>query len=533
MHPTSDQPVVIATFDDAGATLEIDGVPSEITGGSQEDARREVLRRTVDVAASAQRDVLLVTTDSDGRWEVTVSPEGDISEHAQDSDSAPETGEIDTAVRFLPFVTDTVPPMPAPAVPPTEREDDGGDDDRFGRDSEQDPDAAVPHRSTFTEVISAPPIAAPVPSPVTAPSPVAAPTASSTASPTSSVSLVPEPEPTVPSAPASLATPAAPAAPAAGSSADAGTIPTLADFQASQPAPVAGPAQQGWQSTVRRLSFGSIAPRPGAKEMQHRHAISAVTRSLDGPRTICVINPKGGAHKTTAAMLIASTFGVHRGGYTLAWDNNETRGTLGWRAQRASHTNTAVNLLRDLDRFSDPVAGRVGDLDNYVRSQADAQFDVLASDEDAAASSMIDAEAFSRLHQTLQRFYRIIVVDTGNNMRASNWEAAVDAADQLVIVSAMREDTAGGAAWMVEGLAQKGHEDKLRSAVTVLSSPEKTVDAHLRSRLHDHFGGLTRAVVEVPHDASLVSGGPIVIDALAPATREAWLHATATIADSL
>ena len=83
---------------------------------------------------------------------------------------------------------------------------------------------------------------------------------------------------------------------------------------------------------------------------------------------------------------------------------------------------------------------------------------------------------------------------------------------------------------MVEGLAKKGHEAKLRDAVTILSAPDKNVDPRLRERLHDHFGSLTRAVVEVPYDASLVSGSGIDLARLAPATRDAWLDATAVIA---
>lgn len=50
-------------------------------------------------------------------------------------------------------------------------------------------------------------------------------------------------------------------------------------------------------------------------------------RSLDGPRTVVVINPEGGAHKTTVTLLIAATFGQDRGGDTLAWDNNATSGS--------------------------------------------------------------------------------------------------------------------------------------------------------------------------------------------------------------
>ncbi|WP_104133880.1 cobalamin biosynthesis protein CobQ [Cryobacterium sp. Y62] len=308
---------------------------------------------------------------------------------------------------------------------------------------------------------------------------------------------------------------------------------TLNDFLQSRPAAVAGPAMMGWQGTVRRLTGGLVSVGPGEAELTHRSAIDRVQQSLRGPRTVVVINPKGGAHKTTATLLLAATFGTYRGGYTLAWDNNETRGTLGWRAQPARHSNTAVDLLRDLERFNDLRSARVGDLDNYVRSQGSTQFDVLASDEDAAASSTINGQAFTELHTALSRFYRVIVVDTGNNMRASNWEAALDAADQLVIVSTIREDTAASAAWLVDGLYERGHAEKVRNAVTVLASPSKVADAQLNRRLHGHFASLTRTVLDVPHDPALVEGGTLSYDALAPATREAWLQVTAAVADGL
>lgn len=310
-------------------------------------------------------------------------------------------------------------------------------------------------------------------------------------------------------------------------------LPTLDDLLARRPEAPAGPAETGWRGAVRRASGGLVAPGPGRAEREHRDAVRRVQRSLDGPKTIVVINPKGGAHKTTAALMLAATFGLQRGGYTLAWDNNETRGTLGWRSQRSVHSNTAVNLLQDLDRFADPGSSRVGDLDNYVRSQGATQFDVLASDEDAASAASIDAFAFRSLHRTLSRFYRVMVVDTGNNMRASNWQAALEAADQVVIVSTVREDTSQSAAWAVDALRATGHGDAVRRAVTVLSAPAPRRDDRLAARLHDHFGALTRAVLDVPYDPALVDGRPLEYASLAPATREAWLRVTATVADGL
>ncbi len=320
---------------------------------------------------------------------------------------------------------------------------------------------------------------------------------------------------------------------AAPDAAPTGPLPTLDDLLRSRPAQPVDAADMGWRRNVRYLTGGLLKPGPGAAERAHRDAVERVQQSLRGPRTIVVINPKGGAHKTTTTFLLAAAFGMQRGGSVLAWDNNETRGTLGWRAQPTRHANTAVDLLRDLDRFNDPRNARVGDLDNYVRRQGSLQFDVLASDEDAAASSTIDSEKFTELHATMSRFYRVIVVDTGNNMRASNWEAAVDAADQLVVVSTVREDTAASAAWLIDGLRDRGHDDKVRHAVTVLASPSTVSDRRLTERLHSHFSSLTRRVVAVPHDPALVDGGPINHAALASTTRESWLHVAAAVADGL
>ncbi|HLT62409.1 MAG TPA: hypothetical protein VK020_14515, partial [Microlunatus sp.] len=309
--------------------------------------------------------------------------------------------------------------------------------------------------------------------------------------------------------------------------------PTLEDLLQTRPKPKPGPAEWGIRGAVRKATFGAIKFRPSPREMQHRADVSAIQRSLSGPKTIAVVNPKGGACKTTTCYLIGATFGLYRGGYTLAWDNNETRGTLGWRSIPARHTNTAVDLLADIERFQAVDRARVGDLDNYVRTQGTAQFDVLASDEDAARSATLDGEAFAKLHQTLSRFYRLLIIDTGNNMRASNWIAAVEAADQLVISSSIREDTASSAAWLVDGLRARGLEQKVEQAVTVLSSPAREPEEGLSRRLHDHFGRLTRAVLDVPHDPHLVDGGTIEIEKLHPETREAWVHVTAAIADGL
>jgi MinD-like ATPase involved in chromosome partitioning or flagellar assembly len=146
---------------------------------------------------------------------------------------------------------------------------------------------------------------------------------------------------------------------------------------------------------------------------------------------------------------------------------------------------------------------------------------------------MIDAAAFDRLHGVLSRYYRLLIVDTGNNMRASNWVAAVAAADQLVIVSTVREDTAASAAWLLDGLREKGFGDKIDEAVTILAAPSAKPDRKLAERLERHFAQVTGSVVHVPFDPALVDGGPIDFDALSPESRDAWLTAASAIAQRL
>lgn len=377
------------------------------------------------------------------------------------------------------------------------------------------------------------PAAAPVTAPA-APAPADASSSPATQVPTSEpVWEAPAPQPAASAAPVVAEAPPLPMRSAAAPATRSAARPTVQDLLDSRGGGDRPRATEGWQGAVRRATGGVVSPQPGKAERSRLDRQKRVQRRLDAPRTIVVLNPKGGAHKTTSTLLLAATFGTLRGGATLAWDNNETRGTLGWRAQNAPHHRTAVDLLADLDRFADPDGSGLATLDTYVRTQVDARFDVLASDEDAAASSTIDAAAFDRLHGLLRRYYRLMIVDTGNNMRASNWVASVAAADELVIVSTVREDTAASAAWLLDGLREKGFGDKVDRAVTVLTAPSSRPDRKLESRLSRHFQQVTSGVVIAPFDASLVDGGPIDFDALSPETRDAWLTVAATISDRL
>ncbi|MEU7586532.1 chromosome partitioning protein [Micromonospora sp. NPDC049230] len=307
-------------------------------------------------------------------------------------------------------------------------------------------------------------------------------------------------------------------------------VPTAEDFsRRRQVRPVDPVATMGVRAMVNRT--GLLRLSPGRHEQELKRDIEMVRRNFGGLRQVTVVNPKGGAGKTVAILLLAMTFGQKRGGYVLAWDNNETQGTLGMRAQQDFHSRTVRDMLRDLGQFQG-AHGRVGDLSQYVRSQGEGMFDVLASDESATGGEMLTAAAFAEIREVVSRFYKLIFVDTGNNVRAQNWQASMDATDQLVVTMSARNDSAETAARMLDHLEQSGRQRLVRQAVTVVSMPPSRKEIDLPA-IQEHFAARTRAVLLAPYERLIDTGEPIRYGGLSTATRDAWLKIAAAVAEGL
>ncbi|MEV4627404.1 chromosome partitioning protein [Micromonospora sp. NPDC049523] len=310
------------------------------------------------------------------------------------------------------------------------------------------------------------------------------------------------------------------------------STPTAEEFarrRANRPAdPI---ATMGVRAAVNKTTLGLVRLSPGRHEQEIRQDVEMVRRNFGGLRQVTVVNPKGGAGKTVAILLLAMTFGQKRGGYVLAWDNNETQGTLGMRAQQDFHSRTVRDMLRDLGQFQ-VSHGRVGDLSQYVRSQGEGMFDVLASDESATGGEMLTAAAFAEIREVVSRFYKLIFVDTGNNVRAQNWQAAIDATDQLLITMSARNDSAETAARMLDHLEQSGRQRLVRQAVTVVSMPPSRKEIDLPA-IQRHFAARTRAVLLAPYERLIDTGEPIRYGQLSAASRDAWLKIAAAVAEGL
>jgi MinD-like ATPase involved in chromosome partitioning or flagellar assembly len=308
--------------------------------------------------------------------------------------------------------------------------------------------------------------------------------------------------------------------------------PTAEEFARRRLAKPAQPtATMGARALLSKGTMGLVRLPPGRHEREYKKDVDMVRRNFGGLRQVTVVNPKGGAGKTVAVLLLAMTFGQKRGGYVLAWDNNETQGTLGMRAQQDFHARTVRDMMRDLHLFRGS-HGRVGDLSQYVRAQGEGMFDVLASDESATAGEMLTAGAFAEIREIVSRFYKLIFVDTGNNVRAQNWQAAMDATDQLVITMSARNDSAETAARMLDHLEQSGRQRLVRQAITVVTMPPTRKDIDLPA-IQRHFSARTRAVLLAPYEKLIDSGEPLRYASLSNGTKDSWLKIAAAVAEGL
>ncbi len=302
-------------------------------------------------------------------------------------------------------------------------------------------------------------------------------------------------------------------------------------------APVLEPATRGWRGTLTRLGFRM---EPSPEELAEREDIRTVSQHWPGPRTVAVVNRKGGANKTPTVVMLSAILARYSGAATVAWDNNESQGTLGWRTEQGNHANSVLDLIDSSQTLLSP-STNAAEIARFVHHQTADKFDVLRSDENEEGDHEVTAEEVDIAHQVLTRYYRLIVMDSGNTARAANWRRMMYHTNQLVVPVTAIEDRAEAARLTLQTLESRGgHDAELaRNAVVIVSEStdakrSMSGDALKRAkdegrRIADGFAPHVRAVVRIPYDPALVNG-PIRYDALQPATQRAWLAAASAVA---
>lgn len=539
--------------EDGSGEVTIDGAFHPITTGSLEEARVEVLRRVTENAAKIGRPVRASATGPEGLWNLIVHPDGTVlpeeDELAPPSSSptpqAPPASAAPGLAAELPAFEDApVPGLPARSVPSgTDPLGLPAEPDPLGSPAELDPDDTVRR----------------VPAATASPNGAG----HGTGGEPGIADWVREnaadgtPRGTWESMPGSTAGPTPP--PVDEVPVDevltAGNPGTGADLSAPPSDPAQGgegegprsrrevrqsflthqqdedPASQGFRGMLTRLGFRM---GPSESERTERADERAVSQHWPGPRTISMVNGKGGAGKTPSTVLLAAVFAQFGGAGVVTWDNNQTRGTLGWRTEQGPHESTLLDMLPQTDRLLGPSA-QAADLARYVHHQTRDRFDVLRSKPIAMANEQrIESQDVDAIHSVLSKYYRMILIDSGNDESDPMWQRMIDLTDQLVVATTTRDDHAEAGALLLEALATRdGRSAYLaQQAVVVVSQADQKESPGELEKVADGYRSLAREVVTIPFDPAMVDGH-LRYGALRSETRRAWLAAGAAVAGGL
>lgn len=461
-----------------GGSVSIDGTFHALRASNVEDARMEALELLRRFAGDVGGPVTVRSVEPSGVFDFLINPDG--STH-------------------LPAREDPAPAQPAPPTPPQP--------------------ATQPAEHTET----------PTTAPTTTTPPAALPLAV-----------------TAPAAPAPVVAQPAPARPPAGAASVVG------EREPSVPAPVHQPRRREVQAELRRqslleeittqgpahhgmrgmLNAMGLKLAPSKAELMERDNITKISRHWVGPRTIAVVNGKGGSSKTPSTILLAALLARYGGGNVIAWDNNSTRGTLGWRTESGGHEATVADLLPRASYLLGTEA-RASDLEAFTHHQSVDRFDVLRSDPTQLASEQpADEVSFRAVHAVLARYYRVIMIDTGNDESLPAWSSMIERTDAIVVPTITRPEHAESARLLLDGLARSGrHGERLAEQATVIVS-QASASEPSPAHYVEVFNGMARAAVGIPYDPAM-SNSPLLLDSLGAATRRAWLAAGAALTDAL
>lgn len=291
------------------------------------------------------------------------------------------------------------------------------------------------------------------------------------------------------------------------------------------------PARNGWRGFLTKLG---IRMAPSDEEQAERADIAAVSQHWPGPRTIAITNPKGGVGKTSTTVLISAVFGRYGGSGVLAWDNNQTRGTLGWRTEQGPHEATLLDMLPYTDWLLSAQA-QIGDTARFVHHQRSDKYDVLRSKpSEIATGQRVSPDDVRALHAVGSKYYRLILMDSGNDESDLMWLTMIDLSKQLVLATSNRVEHAEAGALMLETLAKLGPEyaELARNAVVIISVADKEASKADVQNIVDGFTGMVRDILTIPYDPAIIDGH-LAFDNLRPATQRAALAAAAAIARGL
>ncbi|WP_394278117.1 MinD/ParA family protein [Microbacterium sp.] len=277
-----------------------------------------------------------------------------------------------------------------------------------------------------------------------------------------------------------------------------------------------------YAATARRVNLGDSKRARARKELDRR--IAAPLHG--GAKFVPVLSRKGGVGKTSVTTLLGMALADAREDRVIAVDANPDRGTLAERIGR-----TSGKTVRDLVRMRADVTG-FNDLSSIV-ARDETRLDVLASDADPHLSEAFSDRDYHDVSAVAAHYYSLVLTDTGTGIVHSVMDATLELADQLVVVAGRSIDEARLASETLTWLESNGYSEQVRSAIVVLNTSRPGASLVKPEELEAHFRSRVRAVVTLPYDAHIATGGAISFRDLAPSARLAARELAALVVEGL
>jgi MinD-like ATPase involved in chromosome partitioning or flagellar assembly len=192
------------------------------------------------------------------------------------------------------------------------------------------------------------------------------------------------------------------------------------------------------QLTVPRRPRALQRARGRWRESAYEHRLDEMIRTphLKRCATIAVMSPKGGVGKTTLCALLGTLFALLRRDRVVAVDSNPDFGSLG-RSLTPAHGVYVDDLLDVLDTTGLTVTAVDARLGRAVHGLM-----VLPVPGDPARMARLDEDAYVRVVRRLQALVGMVLLDCGTGLHDAAARAALQTADQVLLVTDANPATA-------------------------------------------------------------------------------------------
>ncbi|MEV6126077.1 SAV_2336 N-terminal domain-related protein [Streptomyces violaceusniger] len=286
----------------------------------------------------------------------------------------------------------------------------------------------------------------------------------------------------------------------------------------AQPARAARPSRL--TTILRNAGLGRSARRQRKREV--------ILRDLTVCHRIAVISHPLGVGRTATTLALGAIFASEREEHVLAVD--AIPGGRGL-TLRVRHETRAT--IRDL-AHSDPLPDDHASLEQFT-TQKPSGLEILAGDYDlrrlGTPRVSVANEEYRRVIGALSRHYSIILADSDTGTSDTSMRGVIDLADQLIIVTTPSAELTSSARTILDRLAEDGHAELVRNAITVISTSHETSQPDPREDPVTEFRARCRGVVVVPYDDHVAAGRDIELERLAPRTLDAYLDIAALVAE--